>query len=135
MQSTPGAIRITLASPEQIRAWSQGEVTQAETISPITRKPVPEGLFSEQIFGPVESWTCACGKYKRARTPGFCCDRCGVEITDRTVRRERMGHIELVTPVAHPWYAKSVLPLLLDLSPRKLKSLLSYSLYLVLGYQ
>jgi len=134
-QETPKALRITLASPETIRAWSCGEVTQPLTLNYLTLKPEREGLLSEQIFGPVASWTCACGKYKRVRTPGFRCDVCNVEITDRSVRRERMGHIELAAPVAHPWFAKktpSTLGLLLDLSPRKLGTVLSYATFLVL---
>jgi DNA-directed RNA polymerase subunit beta' len=130
------ALRLTIASPGQIRAWSSGEVTLPETINYLTDKPEPDGLFCERIFGPTKDWTCACGKYRRERTPGFVCETCGVEITTSSVRRERMGHIELAAPVAHPWFARhapSIIALLLGLTPRKLTAVLSYTCYLVLA--
>jgi DNA-directed RNA polymerase subunit beta' len=130
------ALRLTIASPAQIRAWSSGEVTLPETINYLTDKPEPDGLFCERIFGPTADWTCACGKYRRERTPGFVCEVCGVEITTSSVRRERMGHVELAAPVAHPWFARhapSIIALLLGLSQRKLTAVLSYSCYLVLA--
>src|SRR5438874_7732657 len=130
------ALRLTIASPAQIRAWSSGEVTLPETINYLTEKPEPDGLFCERIFGPTADWTCACGKYRRERTPGFVCEACGVEITSSSVRRERMGHIELAAPVAHPWFARhapSIIALLLGLSQRKLTAVLSYACYLVLA--
>jgi DNA-directed RNA polymerase subunit beta' len=129
------ALRLTIASPAQIRGWSSGEVTLPETINYLTEKPEPDGLFCERIFGPTADWTCACGKYRRERTPGFVCEVCGVEITTSSVRRERMGHIELAAPVAHPWFARhapSIIALLLGLSQRKLTSILSYTCYLML---
>src|SRR5579884_3825244 len=127
-------LRVGLASPEQVRAWSWGEVTRAETVNYRTYQPVPGGLLCERIFGPLKDWTCACGKYRRRRLPGFVCEVCGVEITRSRVRRERMGHIELVVPIVHPWFArggKSMLSLLLDLSPRQLSAVLAYHGYLV----
>ena len=130
------SLRLTIASPAQIRAWSSGEVTLPETINYLTDKPEPDGLFCERIFGPTKAWTCACGKYQRERTPGFVCEACGVEITTSSVRRERMGHIELAAPVAHPWFARhapSIIALLLGLSQRKLTAVLSYTCYLVLA--
>src|SRR5438270_2172846 len=130
------ALPLTIASPMQIRAWSSGEVTLPETINYLTGKPEPHGLFCERIFGPTRDWTCACGKYRRERTPGFVCEACGVEITSSSVRRERMGHIELAVPVAHPWFARhapSTIALLLGLSQRKLTAVLSYTCYLVLA--
>jgi len=129
------ALRLSVASPEQIRSWSYGEVTEPETIDCRTLQPVRDGLFCERIFGPTKDWTCFCGKYRRARTPGFVCEVCGVEIASSTVRRGRMGHIELAAPVAHPWfarYAPSIIAQLLDLSPRQLSAVLSYSCHLVL---
>ena len=128
-------LRIHLASPEQIRSWSYGEVTKPETLNYRTLKPVPDGLFCERIFGPTTSWTCACGKYKRVRFQGTVCEKCGVTVTHTRVRRERMGHIELASPVSHPWYAKgmpSCIALLLDISPRQLAKILSYTCYVVM---
>jgi len=128
------ALRLTVASPQLIRSWSYGEVSRPETINYLTQKPEPGGLFCERIFGPTRDWTCFCGKYKRKRTPGFRCEECGVEITESTVRRERMGHIELCVPVAHPWFARghpSIIATLLDISPRQLGAVLSYSASLV----
>src|SRR6266550_3819253 len=130
------ALRLTVASPAQIRAWSCGEVTLLETINYLTGKPEPHGLFCERIFGPTRDWTCACGKYRQERAPGFVCEACGMEITTSSVRRERMGHIELAAPVAHPWFARhapSIIALLLDLSQRKLNAVLSYTCFLVLA--
>jgi DNA-directed RNA polymerase subunit beta' len=129
------ALRITLASPDQIRSWSSGEVTQAETINYRTLKPEPGGLFCERIFGPSKDWTCACGKYRRYRYKGKICEKCGVKITSSRVRRVRMGHIELAAPVSHIWYAQSQpsrIGLLLDLSARDLDSILMYTHYIVL---
>ena len=102
------SIKIGLASPEQIRAWSYGEVKKPETINYRTLKPERDGLFCERIFGPTKDWECHCGKYKRIRYKGKICDRCGVEVTRSKVRRERMGHIELAAPVSHIWYFKGI---------------------------
>ena len=113
-------LRIGLATAEQIRAWSHGEVKKPETINYRTLKPEKDGLFCEKIFGPTRDWECACGKYKRVRFKGIICERCGVEVTRAAVRRERMGHIELAAPVTHIWYFKGVpsrLGYLLDLAP------------------
>jgi DNA-directed RNA polymerase subunit beta' len=127
------ALRIGLASPEQIRRWSYGEVTKTETIHYRTQKPVKDGLFCEVIFGPTCDWSCACGKYQRERRAHLVCDRCGVELAPATVRRERMGHIELAAPVIHPWYIRDhTVSSLLDLSPWQLSALLSNARYLVL---
>jgi DNA-directed RNA polymerase subunit beta' len=128
------AIRISLASPEQIRGWSYGEVTKPETINYRTLKPEKDGLFCERIFGPTKDWECYCGKYKRVRYKGIICDKCGVEVAREKVRRERMGHIELASPVSHIWYFKgtpSRLGLLLDVSPRNLERILYFALYIV----
>src|SRR5512136_2850786 len=128
------AIRISLASPEQIREWSWGEVTKPETINYRTLKPEKDGLFDERIFGPTKDWECYCGKYKRIRYRGIICDKCGVEVTQSKVRRERMGHISLAAPVAHVWYFKgapSKLSLLLDISPRALEEVIYFAQYLV----
>ncbi len=127
------ALRIGLASPEQIRSWSYGEVTKSDTIHYRTQRPVKDGLFCEVIFGPTRDWSCACGKYRHKRQPGFFCEKCGIEIAPATVRRERMGHIELATPIVHPWYIRDrSLSLLLGLSPWQLSALLAYQRYLVL---
>ena len=128
------AIRISLASPDQVRAWSYGEVTKPETINYRTLKPEKDGLFCERIFGPTKDWECYCGKYKRVRFKGIVCDKCGVEVARSKVRRERMGHIELASPVSHIWYFKgtpSRIGLLLDLSPRNLERILYFALYVV----
>ncbi len=128
------AMRIGLASPEQIRAWSFGEVKKPETINYRTLKPERDGLFCEKIFGPTKDWECHCGKYKRIRFKGMICDRCGVEITRAKVRRERMGHIELATPVSHIWYFKGVpsrIGILLDMSPRQLEKVIYFAAYVV----
>src|SRR6266536_2805426 len=130
------AIHISLASPEQVLSWSYGEVTKPETINYRTLKPEKDGLFSERIFGPVKDWECSCGKYKGVRFKGIVCDRCGVEVARSKVRRERMGHIELASPVSHIWYFKGIpsrMGLLLDLSPRKLESILYFAVYVVTG--
>jgi len=124
------AIRISLASPEQIRSWSYGEVTKPETINYRTLKPERDGLFCERIFGPTKDFECYCGKYKRIRYKGIICDKCGVEVARAKVRRERMGHIELASPVSHIWFAKGIpsrVGLLLDLSPRSLERVLYFS--------
>jgi DNA-directed RNA polymerase beta' subunit len=128
------AIRISLASPDQIRDWSSGEVTKPETINYRTLKPEKDGLFDERIFGPTKDWECYCGKYKRIRYKGIICDKCGVEVTRAKVRRERMGHIQLASPVSHIWYFKgtpSRLGILLDISPRNLERILYFALYIV----
>lgn len=128
------AIKIGLASPEQIREWSRGEVKKPETINYRTLRPEKEGLFCEKIFGPTKDWECHCGKYKRIRYKGMVCDRCGVEITRSKVRRERMGHIELATPVSHIWYLKGIpsrIRLLLDMSPRDLEKVIYFASYIV----
>ncbi|NMB42244.1 MAG: DNA-directed RNA polymerase subunit beta' [Firmicutes bacterium] len=129
------ALQISLASPEQIRSWSRGEVKKPETINYRTLKPEREGLFCEKIFGPQKDWECHCGKYKRVRYKGIVCDRCGVEITRAKVRRERMGHIELAAPVSHIWYFKGIpsrMGLLLDMSPRALEKILYFAAYVVI---
>ena len=129
------AIQIGIASPEQIRAWSYGEVKRPETINYRTLKPEKDGLFCEKIFGPTKDWECNCGKYKKIRYKGKVCDRCGVEITRAKVRRERMGHIELAAPVSHIWYFKGIpsrMGLLLDISPRILEKVLYFASYIVI---
>ena len=129
------AIQIGLASPEKIREWSHGEVKKPETINYRTLKPEKDGLFCEKIFGPQKDWECHCGKYKKIRYKGVVCDRCGVEITKSSVRRERMGHIELAAPVSHIWYFKGIpsrMGLILDLSPRVLERVLYFASYIVL---
>ncbi len=130
------SIKIGLASPEQIREWSHGEVTKPETINYRTLKPEPYGLFCERIFGPMKDWECHCGKYKRVSNKGRICERCGVEITKAKVRRERMGHIELATPVSHIWYFKGIpsrMGLMLDISPRDLERVLYFSANVVIN--
>jgi DNA-directed RNA polymerase subunit beta' len=128
------AIRVSLASPEQILAWSHGEVTKPETINYRTLRPERDGLFCERIFGPTRDWECACGKYKRIRYKGIVCDKCGVEVAHSRVRRERMGHIKLASPVSHIWYVKGVpsrLGLLLNISPRNLERVLYFAQYII----
>src|SRR5712691_1784343 len=128
------AIRISLASPEQIRSWSYGEVTKPETINYRTLKPEKDGLFCERIFGPTKDWECYCGKYKRVRFKGIVCDKCGVEVARSKVRRERMGHIELASPVSHIWFVKgtpSRIGLLLDITPRVLEQVLYFAKYII----
>ena len=127
-------IKISLASDEQIREWSKGEVKKPETINYRTLKPERDGLFCERIFGPTKDWECHCGKYKRVRYKGIVCDRCGVEVTKSKVRRERMGHIELAAPVAHIWYFKGIpsrIALMLDISPRNLEKIVYFASYIV----
>ena len=129
------AIKIGLASPETIREWSHGEVTKPETINYRTLKPERDGLFCERIFGPSKDWECHCGKYKKIRYKGVVCDKCGVEVTKASVRRERMGHINLAAPVSHIWYFKGIpsrMGLILDLSPRILEKVLYFASYIVL---
>jgi len=137
---TPGtnfnAIRISIASPEQILNWSHGEVTKPETINYRTLRPEKDGLFCERLFGPTKDWECFCGKYKRIRYRGVVCDRCGVEVTRSKVRRERMGHIRLAAPVAHIWFSKTTpsrLGLLLDLSPRNLERVLYFAQHIIVS--
>ncbi len=133
--TTFDAIKIGLASPDKIRAWSRGEVKKPETINYRTLKPEKDGLFCERIFGPSKDWECHCGKYKKIRYKGVVCDRCGVEVTKSSVRRERMGHIELAAPVSHIWYFKGIpsrMGLILDMSPRTLEKVLYFANYIVL---
>ncbi|MCH7836577.1 MAG: DNA-directed RNA polymerase subunit beta', partial [Chloroflexi bacterium] len=128
------ALRISLASPEQVRSWSYGEVTKPETINYRTLKPEKDGLFCEKTFGPTKDFECYCGKYKRVRYKGIVCDKCGVEVARSKVRRERMGHIELASPVSHIWFVKgtpSRLGLLLDMSPRTLERVLYFAQYII----
>ena len=128
------AIRISLASPEQILGWSHGEVTKPETINYRTFKPERDGLFCAKIFGPITDWECLCGKYKRMKHRGVVCDKCGVEVTQAKVRRERLGHIALATPVSHVWFFKGLpsrIGHLLDISLRDLERVLYFEAYVV----
>ena len=134
MSSDFNAIRISLASPEQIRLYSYGEVTKPETINYRTLRPEKDGLFCEKIFGPTKDWECFCGKFKKIRHRGVKCDRCGVEVARAKVRRERMGHIDLAAPVAHIWFSKGLpsrIGLMLDLTPRNLERVLYFAQYVV----
>src|SRR5512136_772318 len=127
-------LRLGLASSEEIRRWSKGEVKKPETINYRTFKPEPDGLFCERIFGPIRDWECHCGKYRKIKFRGITCDRCGVEVTRAKVRRERMGHIELAAPVSHIWYLKGVpspMSLLLNVSPRPLEKVIYFASYIV----
>src|SRR5713101_3717329 len=127
-------LRIGLATAEDIRQWSHGEVKKPETINYRTLKPEKDGLFCEKIFGPTRDWECYCGKYKRVRFKGIICERCGVEVTRAKVRRERMGHIELAAPVTHIWYFKGVpsrLGYLLDLAPKDLEKVIYFAAYII----
>jgi DNA-directed RNA polymerase subunit beta' len=127
-------LSIALATADQIRTWSNGEVKKPETINYRTLKPEKDGLFCEKIFGPTKDWECYCGKYKRVRFKGIICERCGVEVTRQKVRRERMGHIELAAPVTHIWYFKGVpsrLGYLLDLAPKDLEKIIYFAAYLI----
>ena len=129
------SLKLTVASPEQVRSWSFGEVTKPETINYRTLKAEKDGLFSENIFGPTKDYECYCGKYKRIRFRGVICDKCGVEVTQNKVRRERMGHINLASPVAHSWFVKgapSKLSLILDISPKNLEAVVYFASYLVI---
>ena len=136
MSYTPfDAIKIGIASPEMILEWSYGEVKKPETINYRTLKPERDGLFCEKIFGPTKDWECHCGKYKRIRYKNIVCDRCGVEITEKKVRRERTGHIKLVVPVAHIWYFRSLpnkIGYLLGLPTKKLDAIIYYERYVVI---
>ena len=129
------SVRISLASAEQIKSWSYGEVTKAETINYRTLKPERDGLFCERIFGPTKDYECFCGKYKRIRYKGVICDKCGVEVAQARVRRERMGHIELACPgqscLVCPWSTHAALGLLVDLSPRNIERVLYFSSYVI----
>ena len=128
------SIRISIASPEQIRSWSYGEVLKPETINYRTLRPERDGLFCERIFGPTRDWECYCGKYKRVRFKDVTCEKCGVEVAPSRVRRERMGRIELASPVSHIWYVKGVpsrVGLLLNISPRRLERVLYFAQYIV----
>ena len=130
------AIRISLASPEQIKGWSYGEVTKPETINYRTLKPERDGLFCERIFGPTKDFECSCGKYKRIRYKGIICDKCGVEVARSKVRRERMGHIDLASPVGHIWFTRGIpsrIGLLLNLSARILERVLYFSHFIVIS--
>ena len=124
-------IKIGLASPERIGFWSYGEIEKPETINYRTFRPERKGLFCEKIFGPVKDWECACGKYRRVRYRGIICERCGVEVTHSKVRRERMGHIELATPVSHIWYLKGIpsyIGVLLNMTVRALEDVIYYDI-------
>ena len=128
------ALKIGLASSEKIRSWSNGEVKKPETINYRTLKPEKDGLFCERIFGPTKDWECYCGKYKRVRFKGIICERCGVEVTRSNVRRERMGHIELASPVSHIWFFKGVpsrMGYVLDISPKDLEKVLYFDSYII----
>jgi DNA-directed RNA polymerase subunit beta' len=128
-------IKLSLASPETIVSWSRGEVTRADTINYRTQRPEKDGLFCERIFGPVKDFECSCGKYKKAKYRGTVCERCGVEVAASSVRRDRMGHVDLAVPVAHLFYYKispSKIGLLLDLSINQLEAILNYEAYIVL---
>src|SRR3990167_7044545 len=127
-------LKIRLASPDDIRSWSYGEVTKAETINYRTLKPEKDGLFDERIFGPTKDYECYCGKYKSQRYKGVVCDKCGVEVTHSRVRRERMGHIELASPVVHTWFFRRTphkLPAILDVGLKDLESVIYFAQYLV----
>src|SRR5512141_1523123 len=133
-ESSFGLMQIGLATAEDIRGWSYGEVKKPETINYRTLKPEKDGLFCEKIFGPSRDWECYCGKYKRVRFKGIICERCGVEVTRAKVRRERMGHIELAAPVTHIWYFKGVpsrLGYLLDLAPKDLEKVIYFAAYMI----
>ena len=128
-------IQIKLASPENILEWSHGEVTKPETINYRTLKPERDGLFCERIFGPSKDWECHCGKYKKIKDKGIVCDKCGVEVTKASVRRDRMGHIHLAAPVSHIWYFKGIpsrMDLILDIGPKNLEKVLYFAAYIVL---
>src|SRR3954469_15142521 len=127
-------VKIKLASPETILNWSHGEVTKPETINYRTQRPEKDGLFDEKIFGPIKDWECYCGKYKRIRYKNIVCDKCGVEVTKSSVRRERMGHIKLAVPVAHIWFLRGVpsrLGLMLDLGVQELEKVVYFAAYII----
>src|SRR3989344_3311352 len=128
------SIRLKLASPENILDWSHGEITKPETINYRTQKPEKDGLFDERIFGPTKDWECYCGKYRRIRYKGIICDKCGVEVTRSIVRRERMGHIKLATPVSHIWFLRGVpskMGLLLDINVGQLEKVIYFASYII----
>src|SRR5574343_1880200 len=128
------SIRLTVASPDVVRSWSYGEVTKPETINYRTQKPEKDGLFAEEIFGPSKDWECYCGKYKRIRYKDITCDKCGVEVTRSIVRRERMGHIELASPVAHIWFVRGVpsrIGLVLGLSVAEVEKVIYFAGYII----
>ena len=130
------ALKISIASPEEIKSWSYGEVTKPETINYRTFRCVKDGLFDERIFGPTKDYECYCGKYKKPRFKGIICDKCGVEVTRKKVRRERMGHIILAAPVAHVWFFRgvpSLIGILLGISPRNLAGVVYFTRYLVIS--
>ena len=130
------AVRISLASPDHIKTWSYGEVVKPETINYRTLRPEKDGLFCEKIFGPTKDWECYCGKYKKIRYKGVICDRCGVEVTEKKVRRERIGHINLVVPVAHIWYFRTLpnkIGYLLGLPSKKLDMIIYYERFVVIN--
>jgi DNA-directed RNA polymerase subunit beta' len=130
------SVRLTLASPDQILDWSNGEVTKPETINYRTQRYEPDGLFCEKIFGPSKDWECYCGKYKRIRYNGIVCDKCGVEVTRAIVRRERMGYIKLATPVSHIWFLRGVpskIGLVLGISPQDLERVIYFSSYIIMS--
>ena len=129
------AIRVAIASPDRVLQWSHGEVLKPETINYRTQKPERDGLFDERIFGPTKDWECYCGKYKKIRYKGVICDKCGVEVTRSSVRRERMGHIDLASPVAHIWYVRgvpSVLGTVLDISVSDLEKVIYFAGFIIL---
>ena len=128
------ALKISIASPEKIRSWSYGEVTKPETVNYRTFKPEKDGLFCAKIFGPIKDYECLCGKYKRIKYKGIVCERCGVEVTSSKVRRERMGHIELATPVSHIWFLKSLpsrISVMLDIMPKYIEKVVYFEMYIV----
>ena len=128
------SLRLKVASPDEIRSWSHGEVIKPETINYRTQRPEKDGLFSERIFGPTKDWECYCGKYRRIRYKGIVCDKCGVEVTRAIVRRERMGHIELACPVAHIWFLKSIpsrIGLFLGVPQQNLERVIYYTAYII----
>ena len=132
--SSFSALRLRLASPDVIREWSYGEVVKPETINYRTQKPEKGGLFAEEIFGPTKDWECYCGKYKKVRYKGIVCDKCGVEVTRAMVRRQRMGHIELATPVSHIWFLRSIpskVGLVLDLSIQALEKVIYFASFII----
>ena len=136
MEKVFDELSISLATSDQMRDWSYGEVKKPETINYRTLKPEKEGLFDERIFGPTKDWECSCGRYKRIRYRGIVCERCGVEVTRREVRRERLGHIELAAPVTHIWYFKGVpsrLGYFLDMSPKELEKVIYFAAYLIVS--
>ena len=134
--NTLASIQVGLASPDTIRSWSHGEVTKAETINYRSQKPEMGGLFCEKIFGPAKDYECHCGKYKKIRYQGITCEKCGVEVISKEFRRERMGHIELVSPCSHIWFLKSIpsrMGLVLDISPKQLEDVIYFAAHICLN--